>query len=86
MSVQPLKRKHVLHRSTKCFSKHLHPQQSALFLCALTMLPVDLILGNDDLARVNAIGVADGMTQDADGSDHLTHFGGAIHSVAGVAD
>lgn len=65
---------------------HLCSQSSALFLCALTMLPVDLILGYDDLARVNTIGVGDGMTQDADGSDHLTHFGGTIHSIAGVAD
>lgn len=70
----------------QCFSTHLCPQSPALFLCALTMLPVDLILGDDDLARVNTTSVGDGMTQDANGSDHLTHFGGAIHSVAGVAD
>lgn len=50
------------------------------------MLPVDLILRDDDLARVNITSVRDGVIQEADGSDHLTHFGGAIHSVAGVAD
>lgn len=50
------------------------------------MLPVDLILGDDDLAGVDIAGVADGVTQDADGSDHLAHFGGTIHGVAGVTD
>lgn len=50
------------------------------------MLPVDLILGDDDLARVDVANAADGVIQDADDSDHLTHFGDAIHSVAGVAD
>lgn len=48
------------------------------------MLPLQLILGDDDLARVNVPSVGNGVTQDADGSDHLTHFGGAIHTVAGV--
>ncbi|KAF3859624.1 hypothetical protein F7725_022023, partial [Dissostichus mawsoni] len=48
------------------------------FLCALTMLPADLALGDDDLAGVDVT--------NADGSDHLTHFGGAVHSVARVAD
>lgn len=50
------------------------------------MLPVDLILGDDDLTRVDVAGVVDGVTQDADDSDHLTRFSGAIHGVAGVAD
>lgn len=50
------------------------------------MLPVDLILGDDDLARVDVASVCDRVTHDADDSDHLTHFGGTIHSVAGVAD
>lgn len=61
-------------------------KSSACFLCALTVLPVDLILGDDDLTRVDIACVADGVTQDADDSDHLTHFFGVIHSVAGVAD
>lgn len=52
----------------------------------LTVLPVDLILGEDDLAGVDVAGVTNGMAHDADDSDHLTHFGDAIHSVAGVAD
>ncbi len=45
-----------------------------------------MILGEDDLARVGVVGVIDGVTHDADGSDHLTHFLGAIHKVAGVTD
>lgn len=59
---------------------------SAHFLCALTVLPVDLTLGDDDLAGVAVVCVADGVTQDADDSDHLPHFFGAIYNVAGVAD
>lgn len=50
------------------------------------MLPVDLILRDDDLARVDIARVADGVIQDADHSDHLAHFFGAIRNVAGVAD
>lgn len=50
------------------------------------MLPVDLVLGDDDLAGVDIVGVADGVVQDADDSDHLAHFAGAVHDVAGVAD
>ena len=50
------------------------------------MLPVDLILGDNDLAGVDVASVANGVTQDADDSDHLTHFGGAIHSITGVTD
>lgn len=50
------------------------------------MLPVDLILGDDDLAWVYIASVGYGMTQDADGSDHLTHFVDTIHNVAGVTD
>lgn len=50
------------------------------------MLPVDLILGDDDLARVDVAGVGNWVTQDADDSDHLTHFVGAIHDIAGIAD
>lgn len=53
---------------------------------ALTVLPVDLILGDDDLTRVDVARVGDGVTHDADDSDHLTHFVGAIRDVAGVAD
>lgn len=52
----------------------------------LTMLPVDLILGDDDLARIDVAGVGDRVTQDADDSDHLTNFVGAFHDIAGVAD
>lgn len=44
--------------------------------CLLTVFPVDLILGDDDLARVDVSGVGDGVTQDADDSDHLAHFFG----------
>ncbi len=61
-------------------------KSSAHFLCALTVLPVDLILGDDDLARVDVANAGDGVTQDADDSDHLTHFGDTIHSIAGVAN
>lgn len=50
------------------------------------MLPVDLILRDDDLARVVVGGAGNGVTQDADGSDHLTHFGDMIFYVAGVTD
>lgn len=52
----------------------------------LTVFPFNLILGDDDLAGVGVASVVDGVTQDADGSDHLTHFGDAVHGVAGVAD
>lgn len=52
----------------------------------LTVLPVDLILGDDDLAGVDIVGVADGVVQDADDPDHLAHFAGAVYDVAGVAD
>lgn len=51
-----------------------------------TVFPVDLILGDDDLARVDVAGVGDGMTQDANDSDHLTHFLDMIHDIARVAD
>lgn len=50
------------------------------------MLPVDLILGDDDLAGVDVAGVGNRVTQNADDSDHLTDFVGAIHDIAGVAD
>jgi len=50
------------------------------------MLPVDLILGDDDLAWIDVTGVGDGVTQNADESDHLTRFADAIHNVAGVTD
>lgn len=53
---------------------------------ALTMLPVDLILRDDDLAGVDVTSVGNGMIQDADGSDHLAHFFCTIHKIAGVAD
>lgn len=52
----------------------------------LTMLPVDLVLRDDDLAGVGVIGVGDGVAQDADHSDHLTHFGDPLGNVAGVTD
>lgn len=68
------------------YSACLVLQSAAQFLCELTVIPLDLILGDDDLARVDIIGVGNGMVQDADGSDHLTVFSGAIHSIAGVAD
>lgn len=51
-----------------------------------TVLPVDLILRDDNLAGVDVVDVGDGMVQDADGPDHLAHFGGALPDVAGVAD
>ena len=50
------------------------------------MLPVDLTLGDDDLAGVAVLRVADGVIQDADHSDHLSHFFGKVLNVAGVAD
>lgn len=52
----------------------------------LTVLPVDLILRDDDLAGVDVIGVGNGMTQDADHSNHLTNFGDTISGIAGVTD
>lgn len=51
-----------------------------------TVLPFDLILRDDDLAGVGVTGVGDGMAQDADHANHLTHFGDAIGNVAGVTD
>lgn len=60
--------------------------KSFLFTFELTVLPVNLILWDDDLARVDVTGVGDGMTQDADDSDHLANFLHTIHDVAGVAD
>lgn len=50
------------------------------------MLPVELTLRDDNLARVGTGSVGDGMVQDTDGPDHLADFGGALESVAGVAD
>lgn len=50
------------------------------------MLPVDLILRDDDLAGVGVTGVGDWMTQNADHSNHLTHFGDTVRNVAGVTD
>lgn len=50
------------------------------------MLPVDLVLGDDDLARVDVGRVADGVIQDADGPDHLAHFYSPTHKVAGIAN
>lgn len=50
------------------------------------MLPVDLVLGDDQLAGVDVVGVGDGVTQDADHSNHLTHFGDPVGDVAGVTD
>lgn len=48
------------------------------------MLPVDLVLRDDDLAGVGVTGVGDGVAQDADHSDHPTHFGDQLRSIAGV--
>lgn len=50
------------------------------------MFPVNLLLGDDDLARANVAGVGDRVIQDTDDSDHLAHFGDMFHCVAGVAD
>jgi len=54
--------------------------------CALTVLPTELALGDDDLAGVDVACVGDRVVHDADDSDHLAHFGGTVHGVAGVAD
>lgn len=61
-------------------------KQPLQFQCGFTVLPVDLTLRDDNLARVDVAGVGNGMVQDADGPDHLADFGGALHNVAGVAD
>lgn len=50
------------------------------------MLPFDLILWDDDLAGLVITSVGDGVVQDADDSDHLTHIFDAVGNVAGVAD
>lgn len=50
------------------------------------MFPIDLTLGDDDLAGVCVVGVWDGVIQDADDSDHLAHFGDTVHNVAGVTN
>lgn len=50
------------------------------------MLPFDLILRDNELAGVGVAGVVDGMAQDADHANHLTHFGDTIGNVAGVTD
>lgn len=50
------------------------------------MLPVELALWDDNLARVGVGSVGDGMVHDTDDPDHLADFGGALQSVAGVAD
>lgn len=52
----------------------------------LTMLPVDLILGNDDLAGVDITRVGNRVVHDANDPDHLTHFPHTIHYIAGVTD
>lgn len=54
--------------------------------CLLTMLPVDLILRDDDLTGVDVPSVGDGMIHDADGSDHLAHFFSTFHKITRVAD
>jgi len=50
------------------------------------VLPVDLYLGDDDLAGVDVAGVLDGVVHDADDADHLAHLLGAVKDVARVAD
>lgn len=45
----------------------------------LTVLPVDLVLGDNDLAGVGVAGVLDGVAHDADDPDHLTDLGAAVH-------
>lgn len=52
----------------------------------LTRLPVDLVLGNDDLAGVGIVGVLDGVAEDADYSEHLAHFFYSVLDVAGITD
>lgn len=52
----------------------------------LTRVAVDLILRNDDLARVGVIGVFDGVAEDADHADHLARLADAVGDVAGVTD
>lgn len=58
----------------------------SFLLSWLTWVAVNLILRNDDLAGVGIIGVFDGVTEDADHTDHLTCFADAVGNVAGVAD
>lgn len=50
------------------------------------MLPVDLVLRDDELTGVGIRGALDGVTQDADDSDHLAHNLGTIRDVAGVTN
>lgn len=50
------------------------------------MLPFDLTLRDNDLAGVGVVGVGDGMAQDADHANHLTHFGDTIGNIAGITD
>lgn len=52
----------------------------------LTMLPVDLVLRDDDLAGVGIAGVLDGVAHDADDPDHLTHLVDSVHDITGVAN
>lgn len=65
------------------------PRRGQTALCFprnLTVLPLDLILGDDDLAGVGVAGVGDGVAQDADHADHLAHFLDPVGNVAGVTD
>ncbi len=52
----------------------------------LTVLPVDLVLRDDDLAGIAIAGVLDGVAHDADDPDHLTHLVDSVHDIAGVAN
>lgn len=53
---------------------------------APTMLPVDLVLGDDDLAGVGIAGILNGVVHDADDTDHLTHLAHFVHNVAWVTN
>ena len=62
----------------------LYKQNTAL--CVLTVLPVDLVLGDDDLAGVGVVGVFDWVAEDAYHTDHLARLAHAVLDVAGVTD
>lgn len=56
------------------------------FPVKLTVLPVDLILRDDDLAGIGIAGVLDRVAHDADNSNDLTNLLGLVLDVAWVAN
>ena len=51
-----------------------------------TVLAANLVLGNDDLARVGVVGAGNGVLEDADGPEHVADDLDLVGEVRGVAE